>query len=533
MVAAAASCTGNVGSHGSGGAGMITGAGGSAPRADTASASVARRLSRTEIDATVRDLLGDTTNPAGRFLAEDEFTPFDNDYTRQNPSAALIDSLEATAGDIAARVLAPATRSRIVTCTPTGPGDAACFRQVIETVGRRLFRRPLSEDEITAYLTLQSFATENNPTVPHDFYTAVGLVLRSMLQDPEFLYRLEIGAPTSQPGVLRLNSYEIATRLSYFLVGSAPDDRLLDMAKADALADPTARRAEATRLLADPRAHDQVHRFHAMWLGYRAIPGSTDLLAAFNTETTALIDKIVFDQPASYLTLFSSDQTYVNALLAAQYGLPAPAGGAGWVSYGTTGRAGILSHGAVLAAFSKFSDTSPTQRGIFVQTRLLCNVVNPPPANVNVDQPPPATTSMCKLDRYAAHRSVASCGACHNNLDPIGIGLEQYDIGGKFRTSDDGHPECPLDGNGTLPGYGTFNGPAELGQKLIDSGKLEHCFVEHLLRYAVGRALYPEEQGAVDTLAGGFKASNYSLTDTLLDYVASDRFALRTEDAAP
>ena len=160
---------------------MITGAGGSAPRADTASASVARRLSRTEIDATVRDLLGDTTNPAGRFLAEDEFTPFDNDYTRQNPSAALIDSLEATAGDIAARVLAPATRSRIVTCTPTGPGDAACFRQVIETVGRRLFRRPLSEDEITAYLTLQSFATENNPTVPHDFYTAVGLVLRSML----------------------------------------------------------------------------------------------------------------------------------------------------------------------------------------------------------------------------------------------------------------------------------------------------------------------------------------------------------------
>ncbi|HXU05110.1 MAG TPA: DUF1588 domain-containing protein, partial [Polyangia bacterium] len=291
------------------------------------------------------------------------------------------------------------------------------------------------------------------------------------------------------------------------------------------------RRAEATRLLADPRARDQVHRFHAMWLGYRAIPGSADLLAAFNTETTALIDKVVFDQPASYLTVFSSDQTYVNILLATQYGLPAPAGGAGWVPYGTSGRAGILSHGAVLAAFSKFSDTSPTQCGILVQTRLLCNVVQPPPANVNVDQPPPATTSMCKLDRYAAHRSVASCGACHNNLDPIGIGLEQYDIGGKFRTSDDGHPECPLDGNGMLPGYGTFNGPGELGQKLIDSGKLEHCFVEHLLRYAVGRALYPEEQGAVDTLAGGFKAASYSLTDTLLDYVASDRFALRTEDA--
>ena len=399
--------------------------------------------------------------------------------------------------------------------------------------GRRLFRRPLSEQEITAYLALQSFATENNPSVAHDFYTAVNLMLRSMLQDPEFLYRIELGTPTTAPGVLRLNSYEIATRLSYLLVGSAPDDRLLELAKTNALADSAARRAEATRLLADPRARDQVHRFHAMWLGYRAIPGSADLLAAFDAETTALIDKVVFDQPTSYLNLFSSDQTYVNDLLADQYGLPRPAGGAGWVPYGASGRAGILSHGAVLAAFSKFSDTSPTQRGILVQTRLLCNVVMPPPANVNVDQPPPATASACKLDRYAAHRSVASCGVCHNNLDPIGTGLEQYDIGGKFRTHDDGHPECPLDGAGALPGYGTFNGPAELGQRLIESGRLERCFVEHLLRYAVGRGLYPEEMGAVDTLASSFKASDDSLTETLLGYVASDRFALRQEDPAP
>ena len=117
-------------------------------------------------------------------------------------------------------------------------------------------------------------------------------------------------------------------------MGSAPDDRLLELAKTNALADSAARRAEATRLLADPRARDQVHRFHAMWLGYRALPGSADLLAAFNTETTALIDKIVFDQPASYLTLFSSGETYVNNLLADQYGLPRPPGGAGWVAYG-------------------------------------------------------------------------------------------------------------------------------------------------------------------------------------------------------
>ena len=126
--ASTVSCQGKIGGAGSGGAGGAA----TPPHSDVVSASVARRLSRAEIDATVRDLLGDATNPASRFLAEDEYTPFDNDYTRQKPSAALIDALEATADDIATRVLAPANRSRVVPCTPSGPGDAACFRQVIE-----------------------------------------------------------------------------------------------------------------------------------------------------------------------------------------------------------------------------------------------------------------------------------------------------------------------------------------------------------------------------------------------------------------
>ncbi len=527
-------CQGSI--NGSGGLGghATPGGGGSSsvgmPASNTAFASVARRLSRSELDNTVRDLLGDTTNPASKFLEEDEYTPFDNDYSRQKASAALINSLEAAASDIADRVLAPGNRAKIVPCTPTGAGDAACFQQTIQTVGQRLFRRPLADDEVTAYLTLQSYATQDNAAVPHDFYTAVNLMLRSMLQDPEFLYRIEIGTRTSDANVLQLNDYEVATRLSFLVVGSSPDDTLLDLAKSGKLSVPDERRAQATRLLADPRARDQIHRFHAMWLGYRAIPATADLAAAFNLETTKLIDRVVFDQPASYLTLFSSPETYLTDVLADQYGLPKPAGGEGWVPYGDSGRAGILSQGSVLAAFSKFSDTSPTQRGIFVQTRLLCNTILPPPANVNVDQPPPATASACKLDRYDAHRASSSCASCHNNLDPIGYGLENYDIGGRFRTHDDGHPECVIPGKGELPGYGTFSGPAELGQKLIDSGKLEQCFVQQLLSYAVGRALRPEESGTVDALSGAFKTSEYSLTELLLDYVASDRFALRQED---
>src|SRR6185436_87909 len=146
------------------------GSGATSSQAFVAADSVARRLSRAELDNTLRDVLGDQTSPAGQILADDPFTPYDNDYEEQRASRALIDSLQALAEDVALRVTAPG----LLPCTPTGPDDAACFRQVIETLGRRLFRRPLSEEEITAYLTLQAFATENNAAVAHDFYTAVG-----------------------------------------------------------------------------------------------------------------------------------------------------------------------------------------------------------------------------------------------------------------------------------------------------------------------------------------------------------------------
>ena len=147
--------------------------------------------------------------------------------------------------------------------------------------------------------------------------------------------------------------------------------------------------------------------------------------------------------------------------------------------YGASGRAGILSHGSVLAAFSKFSDTSPTQRGIFVQTRLLCNEVRPPPANVNVDQPPGGGNAVCKIGslRGATARS-QSCGACHNQPRPDRLRPRELRHRGSYRTHDDGHTECPIDGAGELPGYGTFNGPGELARMLVDSKALEPCFVD-------------------------------------------------------
>ncbi|HWA77111.1 MAG TPA: DUF1588 domain-containing protein [Polyangiaceae bacterium] len=492
--------------------------------------SVARRLSRAEFDNVLRDVLKDTTAPASKTLVEDEYAPYDNDYTLQEASQTLIDGLSTLAEGVAKRALAdPAQRAALVPCTPQGAGDAACFRQTIEQTGARLMRRPLSSQEVNAYLALSSFATENNPSVPHDFYTGVELFLRAVLQDPEFLYRIEVGSPSGTAGVFKLNSFEIASRLSFLIAGSTPDDALLDQARAGALESATARVDSARRLLADDRARAQLHRYHSLWLGYRAIPHPAALIREFDSETTALIDRVVFEEHRDYRDLFTLKETYLDVALADHYGLPHPSGAQGWVSYGNSGRAGILSHGSVLAAFSKFSDTSPTQRGIFVQTRLLCQDIPPPPANVNVDQPPAGGASMCKTDRYAQHRTSSSCAACHGRIDPIGLGLEKYDIAGRYREHDDGLPQCLLDGVGELPGYGTFQGPGELAQKLTENDLIDACAVRQYLTFAAGRRLRTDEQALVDAELASFRGNKRDLAEMIVTFAASDAFALRKE----
>lgn len=542
-------CTGTIGdrggpagsarSNGGAGAGAGTGAAGTGAGAAAGSASrepfvafesVARRLSQAEIDNTLRDLLGDTTRPASKFLLEDQYRPYDNDYTVQEASSALIDALEAMAEDVATRMLAdPALKKRIVPCTPASAGDAACFRQVVETFARSAFRRPLVPDEVDAYLTLLTFATEDNPYVDNDFYTAVNLLIRSVLQDPEFLYRIESGTPAGSPSVFTLDSHEVAARLSYLIWGSLPDETLRSEADKGTLGDAVVRRATAERMLTDERAREQLNRFHGMWLGYRAIPQPPALTSAFHGETTALIERVVFDDKLDYLDLFRFGETYIDAGLATNYGLPPPAAsGSAWVSYGDSGRAGILSHGSVLAAFSKFSDTSPTQRGIFVLTRLMCQTIGKPPANVDVDQPPGKDTAVCKYDRYAAHRA-GSCATCHGRMDPIGFGLEKYDIAGRLREHDEGLPDCTIAGLGSLPGVGDFSGPAELGRRLIESDVLDTCAVKQYLTFAAGHELAGPELTGSDTTAAHFRDNGRRFQDLMLDFIATDAFALRKE----
>lgn len=493
----------------------------------------ARRLSRNEYDNTLRDLLLDPTRPGFAKLPEDVADPFDNEYSTQVPSSVLVEAAETLAFEAADRLLAdPERRDAVVGCTPSATVDAACLRSFIEHFGRLALRRPLTSDEIDRYLGLESFAIEAG-----DFYASVRVVIAALLQHPEFLYRVEIGTPVEgRPGVFRLDDWEVASRLSYFLWGSAPSDELLDVAESGGLSTPEKVHAEALQLLADPRARERVDRFHALWLGYHQLPHAADLTASMRAETAALVERVVFDERRPWTDLFTSTETYVDANLAEIYGMTPPASGFEWQEYeGSIERAGLLSHGSFLSVAGKFGDTSPTQRGKLIRERLLCQTIPPPPPEANVDEPPTSETSPCKWDRYAAHRSVGSCASCHNQMDPVGFGLENFDQTGRWRAHDTGEPECVIAGDGELNGAGpggaaiTFNGPAELGSALLESGAMESCLVKQVFRFAAGRHEQLEDYPLLDQLDASF-SETHRFDDLLLDVVTAEAFGYRQEE---
>jgi hypothetical protein len=516
--AAATACIGNIG----GDVEPIAPAG-----AELAVVSGARRLSRAEYDSTLLELLKDPTRPGFALLPEDNTAPFDNDYHTQLVSQQLVEAAESIAEDAVQRALADeAIRATIVPCTPSAPDDASCLKTVIARFGRRALRRPLTAEEIADYLTLGSYATETG-----DFYTGVELVLRAMLQDTEFLYRVEMGEPVAAiPGVFKLTGYEMATRLSYFILGTTPDDALLDLAQAGSLDSPDGVRAAAGTLIRDPRARLRVEWFHALWLAFYVLP-NPDLTPDLRKETAALINRVVFDEPTDYFELFLADETFITPKLAEHYGLPSPANPDGdWVPYGDNPRRGILSHGTVLSAQAKFADTSPTRRGKYIRNFLMCQDIGPPPPNVDADNPP-KNDSPCKADKYAQH-GTGGCISCHKLMDPVGFGLEQYDKNGKYREYDEGLPECPISGNGIVDGVGEFNGPGELGALLVSSGALEECTVTQLYRFAMGRKVEASDAVVVEQLATRFKDGGHAFDELLVDIVSTESFGFRKQEEA-
>lgn len=486
-----------------------------------------RRLTATEYAATVEDLTGVQVD-AALLLPEDWRQPFDNDFTTQVASQALIEGAELLAADVAQAVLAsPSARDAVVGCTPSGVEDEACFRSFLADFGRRALRRPLTDDELERYAGLIAEATASD-----DFYAAVEVGLRALLQHPEFLYRVELGTPVPDaPGVFRLGDYEIATRLSYFLWGSTPSTALLDLAEAEQLHTPEQIEAAAQMMLEDDRARARVARFHALWLGYEQLPHAPPLADAMQAETQALMDRVIFDEGLAWQDLLRAEETFVDATLAEHYGLPSAGPDGSWVGYGETGRQGLLSHGSFLSAMAKVDDSSPTKRGVLVRTRLMCQVIPPPPPNVNVDDTEPPE-GVCKEEFYRQTHAQGSCAGCHSLMDPIGLGLENYDHRGAFRTVENDDPSCVISGEGSLDGT-PFTGPAQLSDVLLESGALNRCVTQQLYRFAMGRSeLEPLDHAFVESLLEEIGTSeDFEFGQLAVRFVADEAFALRREQA--
>lgn len=480
-----------------------------------------RRLSRAEYAASVRALLGAAAPVRVELLPLDGSSPFDNDVQDQAPSLAFVEATESLAHELGEWVVADEARARALAgCTPSGAGDEACFRRFLRGFGAAALRRPLSDAEVERLRAVQQYAVEDG-----SFWVGVRYAVAALLMHPEFLHRVELAGPRA------LTSPELATRLAYFLTGAPPEAWLRAL---DTLAtDPAVLRSAAQRLLDSPAARRQLRRIHAMWLGYDRY-ADEGLYGAMREQSGQLVERTIFED-RDYLELYTTPDTWLDATLAAHYGEPTPTT-AGWVRWSDPRRAGIVAHASVLSASSNTNDTSPTRRGKFVRERILCDVVPRPPPGVDVDNPPEGAPGACKSERYADHRRVSQCAGCHALMDPIGFGLEELDQLGRARTHDEGRPECPIDGRGEVAGLGVFRGPAELGELLESSGRVETCAAQRLTSYALGRALVPSEarDGAmIQHLAQAFRASGRRLRPLLLTLVTSEAFRTRLDPEAP
>lgn len=519
-------CTGHIGDAGKPGNGSPEGeTPGSVTAAGPPTRVAVRRLSRVELERSLHRLFGADLPVETSVLPADTLTPFDNDILEQSPSMLLVESLETIARSAATWITAtPERMSRIVPCKPAAPDDAACFGRFVDQLGVRVLRRPLDAEDRAGLVDLVSYGKSTG-----DFGEGVRMVVRVLLLHPEFVYRVEVGV-SKEGRTLRLSPYELASRLSFLLQGTTPDDALLESAKSGALDTDDGVQKTVTALLASPEAREQTRRFHAFWLGYAALE-STPLHKKLRAETDALVDRAT-EPGRDFHYLLLADETYVDDELANHYGLPAP-GAFAWVKYGGAPRVGILSQGAFAAAGAKFGDTSPTRRGKFIRERLLCEPIAlpPPDVTVDVDQPPVGKTpGACKTARYAEHRSNAVCAGCHARVDPIGFGLENFDKDGKYRTHDEDHPECPIDGVGELNKGQSFTGAKGLAPLLASSPQFVACFSEHFVRFAVGRSLDHTDGGRIEWLAREMTGKGSSFEALVRAYVTHPNFRVREEE---
>lgn len=499
-----------------------------------------RRLSSREYNNVVRDLLGDASRPAARFIRD----AYQNGY--DNGSAALaVQSDQVADYETAAEALAQtAVQTRLTElvsgCDPGQKGYLACAEALLDSLAARAFRRPLTATERQRLLAVFSAELDDGG----DFARAIQTLLEVILQSPQFLYREELGPLEAAPGsaTVQLTSYELAAQLSFLLTGSIPDVELWAAAKQGRLTTPADYRREAVRLLASPLARDTLRAFLHQWLAtYRTATLSKDpgfypsfdqaLADSMGEELDRFYDHVLWNGSGSLRELFTANQSFVDEKLAALYGVPVSGPGFHAVALDPALRKGVLSRAGFLSVHAATDSSGPISRGVFLLQAVLCLPPPQPPANVPPALPAgdPGAKNLTTRQRFEQHVSSPACAGCHKQIDGVGFGLEQFDGIGAFRTLDNGQP---VDSRGTLIGTGEvdgdYTGAGELADRIAGSRSLADCYLRNAYRFAMGQ-IEPDGED-LRALSVDF-GSDAQLTQVLLTLVADPLFARRSFEA--
>jgi hypothetical protein len=435
------------------------------------------------------------------------------------------------------------SRRRVFTCTPTAAAqEARCARTILTTLARRAYRGSVTPEQIDVLVRFY----EQERREAGSFEAGIEFALQRLLVSPEFLYRVEADpASTAAGAIYRVNDFELASRLSFFLWSSIPDDELLEAAAKGTLRTPAGLRGQVRRMLADSKAETLAQNFGGQWLLIRnmptARPGENYALAFDDTlrqamlrETEMLLDSVIREN-RSAIELLTADYTFLNERLAQHYGMPGIQG-----SHfrrvqlpADSPRRGLLGHGSILTITSPAIRTSPVIRGKWILNNILGTPPPDPPPNVPAlsDRRTQAKVKTMR-ERMAQHRSNPGCATCHSMIDPTGFALENFDAIGRWRTVDESYN--PIDASGQLPDGSSFDGVKELRASLASHPeRFAHTVAEKLMIYALGRGVEAYDMPAIRKIMRDTSAGGYRMQDLVLGIAESYPFQYRRTPAAP
>ncbi len=432
----------------------------------------------------------------------------------------------------------PESHRRLITCRPDDKRSVKdCAKEILQDFASRAFRRPATDEEVGRLVTLVEFATEQGD----NFESAIRLGVQAVLVSPHFLFRVEDDRTGNDPMVEHaVGDYELASRLSYFLWSSMPDDELMELAKTGQLHRSNRLQQQVRRMLKDPRSRALVDNFATQWLNLGSLDEVTPDAKRFPAFNEKLRDDMRRETQQFFATVMREDRsildfidgqfTYVNARLAKHYGIPGISGEQFQrVKLDGKRRVGILTHASILTITSNPDRTAPVKRGKWIMENILGTSPPPPPPNVpELEETVKAKPNASLREQLELHRKDPGCASCHRQMDPLGFGFENFDAIGAWRDRDG---KFRVDASGTLPGNQSFNGPAELAQILKKrSTNFSRCLTEKMLTYALGRGLEYYDRCATDKIVKALENNGYRFSTLVIEIVKCEPFKMRRGD---